>query len=81
MLLHSSRIALLTEGTTLLHGIAECPTGTPRPTRATRDLDSVVSAINELDSTLSSQSVRDCFRLGKFKRESHRPRPIMVKMV
>ena len=40
-----------------------------------------MSAINKLDSTLSSQSVRDCFRLGKYKRESHRPRPIMVKMV
>lgn len=40
-----------------------------------------MGTINELDPSLSSQSVRDCFRLGKYKRESHRPRPIMVKMV
>ena len=65
----------------IIHGISECPPGTPRPTRATRDLESAVSAINELIPTLSSQSVRDCFRLGKYKRESHRPRPILVKMV
>ena len=59
----------------------ECRPGLPRSARFESDLTSVVRVFSALDSSIQSQSVRDCYRLGKFNRGASRPRPILVKFV
>ena len=44
------------------------------------DLKESLAILSTLNNEISSYSVRDCFRLGKFKKQSTRPRPIMVKL-
>ena len=65
----------------MIHGISECPAGTPRLARVSKDLESVVSVLSEIDSNIQSQSISDCFRLGKYKKAGHRSRPILVKII
>ena len=65
----------------VIHGISECPAGTPRLARVSKDLESVVSALSEIDPNIQSQSISDCFRLGQYKKAGHRSRPILVKMI
>ena len=64
----------------VLYGIDECPEGTRKHDRVTQDHKSVVDVITVLDSSLDQHSVRDCFRLGKYSKENHRPRPVLVKL-
>ena len=45
------------------------------------DLSSAVDIFSALDSSIQPQSIKDCFRLGKFSRDAPRPRPILVKFV
>lgn len=45
--------------------------------REAQDLESVVNVIKVMDNSLDEQSVRDCFRLGKYSKEKQRP--ILVK--
>ena len=45
------------------------------------DLSSVVGILSFLDGSINSQSIKDCFRLGKFSADASRPRPILVKFV
>ena len=45
------------------------------------DLTSIVSILSFLDGSIQSQSIKDCFRLGKFSPSSSRPRPILIKFV
>ena len=42
---------------------------------------SIVSILSSLDGSIQSQSIKDCFRLGKFSPSSSRPRPILIKFV
>ena len=49
----------------VIHGISECPAGTPRLARVTKDLESVVSALSDIDPNIQSQSISDRFRLGQ----------------
>ena len=65
----------------VLFGVEECRPGLPRSARFESDLTSVVRVFSALDSSIQSQSVRDCYRLGKFNRGASRPRPILVKFV
>ena len=53
----------------------------PRSARLDSDLTSAISVFSALDSSIQSQSVRYCFRLGKFSPDASRPRPILVKFV
>ena len=62
----------------VMYGIDECPEGMKKPQRASQDHESVVDVIKTLDSTLDKQSVRDCFRLGRYVKEKRRP--ILVKL-
>ena len=65
----------------VLYGVEECRSGLPRSARFESDLNSVVSVFSALDSSIQSQSVRDCYRLGKFFPGASRPRPLLVKFV
>ena len=47
--------------------------------RLRSDIDAVSELVSDLNCNVSPQSVRDGFRLGKFKAHS-RPRPILAKL-
>ena len=63
----------------VVYGIEECPTNTIRPARLQKDFDSVSSIFSGLGVTPDPGTIVDCYRLGKFKVQSPRPRPILVK--
>ena len=65
----------------VLYGVQECPSGMSKPARFESDLTSVVNVLSSLDSSIQSQSIKDCFRLGKFSSGASRPRPILIKFV
>ena len=65
----------------VIHGISECAAGPPRHARVSKDLESVVSALYEIDPNIQSQSISHCFRLGQYKKAGHRSRPIQMKMI
>ena len=60
----------------VVHGVKEA---TPRCQRHKSDLNESLAVLTILNNKINPQSVRDCFRLGKFKTQSTRPRPILVK--
>ena len=53
----------------VVYGINECSKGTPRHRRLQSDLSSVVSVLSKLDNNIQPQSIKDCYRLGKFLAE------------
>ena len=65
------------KGNVVLSGIPECPHGTPRLDRFVRDQDSAVSILSSVCSSITSQSIKDLFRLGKYSADRHRP--LLVK--
>ena len=62
----------------IVYGIKECPKGSSRRIRMTKDTEAVSSIIKTIDSQISDQSLRDCFRLGKYC--DTRTRPILAKL-
>ena len=62
-------------------GIPESPAGTDYRKRLQNDYEAIHSAISSGSSKdeLSSVSLRDYIRLGKYNRQNERPRPILVK--
>ena len=56
----------------VIYGIEECPKGTPKHERFNRDLENIMTVISSVDtdSSIQPQSIRDHFRLGKFKNSS-----------
>lgn len=65
----------------IIYGIDECPEGSSRSSRQSQDLDNAISVINTLDNSIDAQSVKDFFRLGRFKVDCSRLRPITVKFI
>ena len=55
--------------------------GISRHDRFHSDLSSAAEVFSEVDNTIQGQSIKDCFRLGKFSAEARRPRPILVKFI
>ena len=51
-----------------LYGISKCPSGTSRPERVKQDLNSAVPVLSKINADINPTSVRDCFRLGKYKK-------------
>jgi len=51
----------------VLYGISECPNGTSRSERMKHDLDSAVTILKKLNNEINHSSIRDNFRLGKYK--------------
>ena len=44
------------------------------------DMDSSVTILTKINDSINSTSIRDCFRLGKYKQNQSRPRPILLKL-
>ena len=63
----------------LFFGIAECPKGTKFHERLRLDHASISTVLQSAGPDLSSVSIRDCQRLGPYKDQPSRPRPLLVK--
>ena len=63
----------------VVYGIDECLTNTIRPARLKKDFESVSSIFSGLGVTPDPGTIVDCHRLGKYKPQPSRPRPILVK--
>ena len=61
------------KGNVVLSGIPECSHGTPRLDRFVRDQDSAVPILSSVFSSITSQSIKFFFRLGKYSADRHRP--------
>ena len=48
-------------------GIPECSKGTKKYDQAKQDLTNVITAVSHVDHEITSQNIRDCFRLGKYR--------------
>ncbi len=62
----------------VMYGMKECQKGTSRQDRIIQDTDSATSIIANIDNQFTAQSVRDCFRLGKYT--EGKSRPTLVKL-
>ena len=65
----------------VMFGIGECRQGANRSERLAHDLSKVESVLTDIDGFLKSSSIKDCFRLGKYRADQAKPRPILVKFV
>ena len=65
----------------ILYGVDKCPPGSSRASRLESDLSNAASVLSSVENTIRSQSVKDCYRLGKFSSSSTHPRPILIKMI
>ena len=64
---------------TIIYGIPECLKGTKKSDRTKCDLTNVISAVSPVDNDITSHSIRDCFRLGRYQEHADRPHPILIK--
>jgi len=64
----------------VIKGIKESPGGSAKPDCKKYDFNEALSILSKLDGDIHPMSVRDCFRLGKFRENSHYPRPVLVKL-
>ena len=64
----------------ILYGLQECPKGTNRSLRTKKELEKVTEVLSKIEKDVGPQSIRDCFRLGKYKEIHDRPRPVLIKM-
>ena len=57
----------------VVYGVDECPRSTSISSRLDMDLDKAVSVFSVLDQSISSHSIKDMFRLGRFSTERKQP--------
>jgi hypothetical protein len=62
----------------IIYGIPECTQGTPRHERLVKDCEEVTSVLSSVNTNITTNSIRDCYRLGKYL--SDRTRPLMAKL-
>ena len=62
----------------VMFGVPEQQPGLSRFSRLRNDYDKVSSIVNDVDNC--NNCIRDCRRLGKFKRDMSRPRPILISL-
>ena len=65
----------------VLYGMDECPNGSPKSNRLEEDLKNALSVISEVDQSITSHSIRDIHRLGKYSVEARKSRPLLVKFI
>ena len=65
----------------VLHGIDESPTHTPRSDHQKHDLDKLLNILSSIDTSLTTASIQDFHRLGKYKPTNTRPHPVLVKFL
>ena len=64
----------------ILYGIPEYSKGTKKYDWAKQDLTNVISTVSHVDSEITSQSIHDFFRLGKYKESVERSHPMLIKV-
>ena len=65
----------------VIFAIEECRQGAKRPERLAFDLSKVESVLVDVDGSLKSSSIKDCYHLGKYSADQERSRPLLVKFV
>ena len=65
----------------VVYGLAENPSNTSRQDRLPKDVDSVLSALKDLENPIDASSIKDCYHLGKYKAQASKPRPVLVKFL
>ena len=65
----------------IFYGVSESPINTQRTDRQQHDFQEISSILSSLDSSLTSASIKDLYRLGKFSASQTSPRPILVKFL
>lgn len=65
----------------IMYGIKESPPKTSKVNRLDHDLQCIANAFAKVELPIETNSIRDCFRLGKFKHDAQRPRPILIKFL
>ena len=60
-----------------MYGIEKVLFQFARPTRQKHDLDKLLAVITDIDSSLTSGLIKDFHRLGKYKRNSPYPCPLI----
>ena len=64
----------------IVHGIPESNPGTLWLARIQSDFNSIDSLLSDLKSGIPESSIRDCIRLGKYKKDSQYLRPILAML-
>ena len=57
----------------LVYSMNECPQSTPRHTRFVQDNKLAGAVLSSIDESITDQSIRDCFGLGKYSPDQKRP--------
>ena len=65
----------------VLYGLKENPEKTPKHERLQKDLDNILSVFASINMKVEANSIKDCYRLGKFIPSRSKPRPILVKFL
>ena len=63
----------------VLFNLEEAAQGSPRHKRLLHDMTRAQAAFSTVDSSITNQSIRDCFRLGKYRAGMSHPRPVLIK--
>ena len=45
------------------------------------DLQNALQELSSLNDSINANSIKDIFRLGKFKKDQNRPRPLLIKFL
>jgi len=64
----------------VIYGINECDKGTNRAERQSHDLHNVTTIVTQGDKSINPLSIRDLLRLGKYREEAKKPRPILIRL-
>ena len=64
----------------VVFGIAEPPSESSPFTRTTKDTENIIRLFEKINPDFSSATLHDCFRLGRYKKDQSRPRPILAKL-
>ena len=65
----------------VMFGIKESPPKTPKTERLEHELQCITNAFANVDLPIQANCIRDCIRLGKYKPEAPKPRPILIKFL
>ena len=65
----------------IVYGIKESETGTERPDRQNVYFDNTMHTFSSANVPIRASSIKEFYRLGKFRRDQSRSRPILIKFL
>ena len=65
----------------VVYGIPESPPNTDRPSRQKHDVEHVLRSLSDIDDEIKSSAFKDIYRLGKFRDNKTKPRPLLVNFI